>query len=93
VTYAGWDGGSRTLQAAGIVSGATDTSGTCTFTAAQGGTQRELRSEASVSATSVNCAQVAFPRDQLATGTWTVSLRYTLGGASVTSSTTDVEIP
>ncbi|WP_156463454.1 hypothetical protein [Curtobacterium sp. Leaf183] len=93
VTYAGWDTGSQTLQASGIVSGATDTGGTCTFTATMGGTTRTQQSDTSVANTSVNCAQVAFPRTQLGTGTWTVALRYALGGKSVTSTTTTVEIP
>ncbi len=93
VTYAGWDAGSQTLQASGIVSGATDTSGKCTFTAKQGGTTREQGSEAQVASTSINCAQVSFPRAQLGSGTWTVALRYSLGGKSVTSATTTVEIP
>ncbi|MFB9664731.1 hypothetical protein HP467_07855 [Curtobacterium albidum] len=93
VTYAGWDAGSGTLQAAGIVSGATDTSGTCTFTATKDGTTREQRSDASVASTSINCAQVSFPRSQLGTGTWSVALRYAIGGKSVTSNPTTVEVP
>ncbi|QQD75223.1 hypothetical protein I8920_10175 [Curtobacterium sp. YC1] len=93
VTYAGWDTGSKTLQAGGLVSGTTDTSGTCTFTAEQGGVSRTATSSAEASASSVNCAQVAFPASQMRSGTWDVTLTYAVGSASTTSDPLPAEVP
>jgi len=93
VTYAGWDASSSSLQAVGIVSGTTDASGTCRFTVRSGGTERSVTSEAVDAASSVNCAQVSFPRSQVASGSWTVTLSYTLDGKTVASEATTVEVP
>ncbi|KTR50951.1 hypothetical protein [Curtobacterium oceanosedimentum] len=93
VTYAGWDASSSSLQAVGIVSGTTDASGTCRFTVRSGGTERSATSAAVDAASSVNCAQVSFPRSQVASGSWTVTLSYTLGGKTVTSEATTAEVP
>lgn len=93
VTYAGWDTGSKTLQAGGLVSGTTDTSGKCTFTAKQGGVTRTETSTAQASASSVNCAQVAFPAAQVPSGTWSVTLTYAVGSASTTSDPMPAEVP
>ncbi|PCN49294.1 hypothetical protein Csp2054_03705 [Curtobacterium sp. 'Ferrero'] len=93
VSYAGWDTGSRTLQAGGLVTGTTDTSGTCTFVATKGGVSRTLTSSAQASASSVNCAQVAFPASQVSTGTWSITLKYSVGSKSTTSDPMTAEVP
>lgn len=93
VTFAGWDAASRTLQAGGLVSGTTDTSGTCTFTAEKSGVTRTLTSQAAASASSVNCAQVSFPATQVSTGTWSITLQYSVGSASTTSDPMTAEVP
>ncbi len=93
VTFAGWDAGSRTLQAGGLVSGTTDTSGTCTFTATKGGTTRTLTSTAEASASSVNCAQVSFPAAQVSSGTWSITLEYAVGSRSTSSDPMTAEVP
>ncbi|WFR66533.1 hypothetical protein P9139_17405 [Curtobacterium flaccumfaciens] len=93
VTFAGWDAGSRTLQAGGLVSGTTNTSGTCTFTATKSGVTRTLTSAAEASASSVNCAQVSFPSSQVSTGTWSITLKYTVGSKSTTSDPMTAEVP
>jgi len=93
VTFAGWDAGSGTLQAGGLVSGTTDTSGTCTFTARKSGVTRTLTSTAEASASSVNCAQVAFPASQVSTGTWSITLQYSVGSKSTTSDPMTAEVP
>ncbi|GAA3337322.1 hypothetical protein GCM10017714_03880 [Curtobacterium pusillum] len=93
VTFAGWDAGSKTLQAGGLVSGTTDTSGTCTFAATKSGVTRTLTSAAQASASSVNCAQVSFPSSQVSTGTWSITLKYTVGSKSTTSEPMTAEVP
>lgn len=93
VTYAGWDTGSKTLQASGLVSGTTDTSGTCTFRATKGGVTRSLTTEAVASASSVNCAQASFPASQVSTGTWSITLKYSVGSKSTTSGPMTAEVP
>jgi len=93
VTFAGWDTGSRTLQAGGLVSGTTDTSGTCRFSATKGGVTRTLTSAAEASASSVNCAQVSFPSAQVSSGTWSITLEYTVGSKSTTSDPMTAEVP
>jgi hypothetical protein len=93
VTFAGWDTGSKTLQAGGLVSGTTDTSGTCTFTAKKSGVTRTLTSAAAASASSVNCAQVSFPANQVSTGTWSITLEYSVGSKSTTSDPMTAEVP
>ncbi|WXF90197.1 hypothetical protein WDV91_12325 [Curtobacterium flaccumfaciens pv. flaccumfaciens] len=89
VTFAGWDTGSKTLQAGGLVSGTTDTSGKCTFTATKDGVTRTATSTAQASASSVNCAQVSFPAAKVSSGTWSVTLTYAVGSASTTSDPPD----
>lgn len=93
VTFAGWDAGSKTLQAGGLVSGTTDTSGRCTFTATKGGVTRTLTSTAEASASSVNCAQVSFPAAQVSTGTWSITLKYSVGSKSTSSDPMTAEVP
>ncbi|MFJ4074691.1 hypothetical protein [Curtobacterium sp. NPDC089991] len=93
VTYSGWDTASKSLQAGGLVSGTTDTSGTCTFTAKKGSVTRTATSAAQASASSVNCAQVAFPAAQVPSGTWAVTLTYAVGSASTTSDPMPAEVP
>ncbi|MBT1676062.1 hypothetical protein [Curtobacterium aurantiacum] len=93
VTYAGWDTGSKTLQAGGLVSGTTDTSGKCTFTATKDGVTRTATSTAQASASSVNCAQVSFPAAKVPSGTWSVTLTYAVGSASTTSDPLTAEVP
>lgn len=93
VTFAGWDAGSRTLQAGGLVSGTTNASGTCTFTATKGGTTRSLTSSAQSSPSAVNCAQVSFPAAQVSTGTWSITLQYSVGSKSTTSDPMTAEVP
>jgi hypothetical protein len=93
VTFASWDTGSKSLQAAGLVTGTTDTSGKCTFTATKGGTTRTLTSSASASASTINCAQVAFPASQVSSGTWSVTLKYTVSSGSTTSDPMTAEVP
>lgn len=93
VTFAGWDTGSKTLQAGGLVSGTTDTSGKCTFTATKDGVTRTATSTAQASASSVNCAQVSFPRAKVSSGTWSVTLTYAVGSASTTSDPMPAEVP
>ncbi|WIB76345.1 hypothetical protein DEJ28_11790 [Curtobacterium sp. MCPF17_002] len=93
VTFAGWDTGSKTLQAGGLVSGTTDTSGTCTFTAKKSGVTRTLTSAAEASSSSVNCAQVSFPANQVSTGTWSITLEYSVGSKSTTSDPMTAEVP
>lgn len=93
VTFAGWDTGSETLQAGGLVSGTTDTSGKCTFTATKDGVTRTATSTAQASASSVNCAQVSFPAAKVSSGTWSVTLTYAVGSASTTSDPLTAEVP
>ncbi|SDQ73444.1 hypothetical protein SAMN02800687_2607 [Curtobacterium sp. UNCCL20] len=93
VTFAGWDTGSKTLQAGGLVSGTTNTSGTCTFSATKSGVTRTLTSTAEASASSVNCAQVSFPAAQVSTGTWSITLKYSVGSKSTTSDPMTAEVP
>ncbi|WP_182065860.1 hypothetical protein [Curtobacterium sp. ME12] len=93
VTFAGWDTGSNTLQAGGLVSGTTDTSGKCTFTATKDGVTRTATSTAQASASSVNCAQVSFPAAKVPSGTWSVTLTYAVGSASTTSDPLTAEVP
>lgn len=93
VTFAGWDAASKTLQAGGLVSGSTNASGTCTFTATKSGVTRTLTSAAEASASSVNCAQVSFPAAQVSTGTWSIALKYTVGSKSTTSDPMTAEVP
>lgn len=93
LTFSGWDIGSKTLQAGGLVSGTTDTSGTCTFTAKKGTVSRTATSKAEASASSVNCAQVSFPANQVSTGTWSITLKYTVGSKSTTSDPMTAEVP
>ncbi|MBT1681883.1 hypothetical protein [Curtobacterium flaccumfaciens] len=93
VTFAGWDTGSKTLQAGGLVSGTTDTSGKCTFTATKDGVTRTATSTAQASASSVNCAQVSFPAAKVSSGTWSVTLTYAVGSASTTSDPLTAEVP
>jgi hypothetical protein len=93
VTFAGWDTGSKTLQAGGLVSGTTDTSGKCTFTATKDGVTRTATSTAQASASSVNCAQVSFPAAKVPSGTWSVTLTYAVGSASTTSDPLNAEVP
>ena len=93
VTFAGWDAGSKTLQAGGLVSGTTDTSGKCTFTATKDGVTRTATSTAQASASSVNCAQVSFPAAKVSSGTWSVTLTYAVGSASTTSDPLTAEVP
>jgi hypothetical protein len=93
VTFAGWDTGSKTLQAGGLVSGTTDTSGKCTFTATKDGVTRTATSTAQASASSVNCAQVSFPAAKVPSGTWSVTLTYAVGSASTTSDPLTAEVP
>lgn len=93
VTFSGWDAGSKTLQAGGLVSGTTNTSGTCTFTAKKGAVSRTATSKAEASASSVNCAQVSFPANQVSTGTWSITLKYSVGSKSTTSDPMTAEVP
>lgn len=93
VTFAGWDTSSKTLQAGGLVSGTTDTSGKCTFTATKDGVTRTATSTAQASASSVNCAQVSFPAAKVSSGTWSVTLTYAVGSASTTSDPLTAEVP
>lgn len=93
VTFAGWDAGSRTLQAGGLVSGTTDASGRCTFVARKGGTTRTATSSAEASPSAVNCAQVSFPAAQVSTGTWSITLQYSVGSKSTTSDPMTAEVP
>ncbi|MBT1674566.1 hypothetical protein [Curtobacterium flaccumfaciens] len=93
VTFAGWDTGSKTLQAGGLVSGTTDTSGKCTFTATKDGVTRTATSTAQASASSVNCAQVSFPAAKVSSGTWSVTLTYAVGSASTSSDPLTAEVP
>lgn len=93
VTFSGWDTASKTLQAGGLVSGTTDTSGTCTFRATKGGVARTQTSKAEASASSVNCAQVSFPASQVSTGTWSITLEYSVGSKSTTSEPMTAEVP
>ncbi|MBF4613867.1 hypothetical protein [Curtobacterium sp. VKM Ac-1376] len=93
VTYAGWDTGSKTLQAGGLVSGTTDASGKCTFTAKKSGVTRTATGTAQASASSVNCAQVSFPAAQVPSGTWSVTLTYAVGSASTASEPMPAEVP
>lgn len=93
VTFSGWDAGSKTLQAGGLVSGTTNTSGTCTFTAKKGSVTRTATSTAEASASSVNCAQASFPASQVSTGTWSITLKYTVGSKSTTSEPMTAEVP
>jgi hypothetical protein len=93
VTFSGWDAGTKTLQAGGLVSGTTDTSGKCTFRASKGGVARTQTSTAEASASSVNCAQVSFPASQLSAGTWSITLEYSVGSASTTSDPMTAEVP
>lgn len=93
VTFAGWDTDSKTLQAGGLVSGTTDTSGKCTFTATKDGVTRTATSTAQASASSVNCAQVSFPAAKVSSGTWSVTLTYAVGSASTTSDPLTAEVP
>lgn len=93
VTFSGWDAGTKTLQAGGLVSGTTNTSGTCTFTAKKGTVSRTATSKAEASASSVNCAQVSFPANQVSTGTWSITLKYTVGSKSTTSDPMTAEVP
>ncbi|WP_069712256.1 hypothetical protein [Curtobacterium sp. ER1/6] len=93
VSFAGWDTGSRTLQAGGLVTGTVDASGSCTFTATKGGTTRTATSAAEASASSVNCAQVSFPASQVSSGTWSITLEYAVGSESTTSEPMTAEVP
>lgn len=93
VTFSGWDAASKTLQAGGLVSGSTNATGTCTFTATKSGVTRTLTSAAEASASSVNCAQVSFPAAQVSTGTWSITLKYTVGSKSTTSDPMTAEVP
>ncbi|WP_186377250.1 hypothetical protein [Curtobacterium pusillum] len=93
VTFSGWDAGTKTLQAGGLVSGTTNASGTCTFTAAKGGVTRTQTSRAEASASSVSCAQVSFPAAQVSTGTWSITLKYSVGSQSTTSDPMTAEVP
>ncbi|MBT2503089.1 hypothetical protein [Curtobacterium sp. ISL-83] len=93
VTFAGWDTASKTLQAGGLVSGTVDTAGTCRFTAKKAGVVRTLTSTAAASASSVSCAQVAFPATQVSTGTWSITLQYAVGAKSTTSDPMTAEVP
>ncbi|MFS0730954.1 hypothetical protein ABC270_12860 [Curtobacterium sp. 1P10AnD] len=93
VTFAGWDAGSRTLQAGGLVSGSTNASGTCTFTATKGGTTRTATSSAQSSPSAVNCAQVSFPAAKVSSGTWSITLQYSVGSKSTTSDPMTAEVP
>lgn len=93
VTYASWDAGSSTLQTAGLVTGTSDTSGTCTFTAKRGGTTRTATSRPNAGASSVTCTEATFPKAQLGTGSWSVTLTYSVGDASTTSNPTTAEVP
>lgn len=93
VTFSGWDAGSKTLQAGGLVSGTTDASGTCTFQAKKGGVTRSATSTAQASASSVNCAQASFPASQVSTGTWSITLQYSVGSKSTTSEPMTAEVP
>jgi hypothetical protein len=93
VTFAGWDAASSRLQASGLVSGTTDGSGTCTFTATKDGTSRTATSAANGSASSINCAQVSFPAGQITTGTWNVTLTYAIGEQSTTSDPISADVP
>jgi hypothetical protein len=93
VTFSGWDAGTKTLQAGGLVSGTTDTSGKCTFRAVKGGVTRTQTSAAEASASSVNCAQAAFPASQVTTGTWSITLTYSVGSKSTTSEPMTAEVP
>jgi len=93
VSFAGWDSASGTLQAGGLVSGTTNATGTCTFTATKGGVTRALTSAAQASASSVNCAQVAFPAAQVSSGTWSITLEYAVGDRSTDSEPMTAEVP
>jgi hypothetical protein len=93
VTYANWDTASRTLQVGGLVTGTSDTGGTCTFTAKSGTTTRTATSSATAGASSVSCAEATFPQSRLASGRWTVTLTYAVGSASTTSTPTTAEVP
>jgi len=93
VSFAGWDTGSRTLQAGGLVTGTVDASGSCTFTATKGGTTRTATSAAEASASSVSCAQVSFPATQVSSGTWSITLEYAVGSKSTTSDPMTAEVP
>jgi hypothetical protein len=93
VTFAGWDAASRTLQAGGLVSGTTNASGTCSFTATKGGTTRTATSSAQSSPSAVNCAQVSFPAAKVSSGTWSITLQYSVGSKSTTSDPMTAEVP
>jgi hypothetical protein len=93
VTFAGWDTASKTLQAGGLVSGTTNAKGTCTFTATKGSVTRTQTSTAEASASSVNCAQVAFPAAQVSSGTWSITLEYAVGDRSTDSEPMTAEVP
>jgi hypothetical protein len=93
VTFSGWDAGSKSLQAGGLVSGTTNASGTCTFTAKKDAVSRTLTSTAQASASSVNCSQASFPASQVSTGTWSITLKYTVGSKSTTSDPMTAEVP
>ncbi|OII13312.1 hypothetical protein [Curtobacterium sp. MCBA15_008] len=93
VTFSGWDAGSKTLQAGGLVSGTTNAGGTCTFTATKSGVTRTLTTAAEASASSVNCAQASFPASQVSTGTWSITLKYSVGSQSTTSDPMTAEVP
>ena len=66
--------------------------GTCTLTATKGGVTVTGSGPATPDATTTSCGTVGIPRAQLSTGTWTATLTYSTGTASVSAAPVQVEV-
>jgi hypothetical protein len=93
VTYAGWQDGSQSVEAAGYVSGIAESHGTCTLTLTQSGHSATATGSGLANGTSTGCSRLSVPRSQLSSGTWTAVLTYSSPTSSAQSDKTEVRVP
>lgn len=93
LSYAGWEEGSRAVEAGGYVTPVVEDGGSCTLELTAGGLTRSVSVEAVADATTTVCPGLAVPGDELAPGTWTLRLQYSSDTTTGSSQPVDVEVP
>ncbi|MCI2148730.1 hypothetical protein [Bifidobacterium crudilactis] len=80
------------LTANGWVSNIVQNNGQCTLSASKDGVVRQSSGNGLSSGTTTSCGTLTIPRDQLGTGTWTVTLSYASDQAAGASKAQSVKI-
>lgn len=93
VTYAGWQDGSQSVEAAGYVSGIAESRGTCTLTLTLGGRSVTASRSGVANGSSTGCGRLTVARTQLGSGTWTAVLTYQSPTSHAESDKTEVRVP